>query len=507
MAKAKAKRSLLFEVVRYRQSTASEVLPRVSLTTNTWDDYGFKTTFNAVFHSAKGESTDLGWVKILQRGAVRTQLEPSFERLGDSYCSLGGDPDYYRRLAALDSPVAEAILGALRDVAVDEQIRASFENEAGFATSLLRFQEARDAIEEGAKLFRGKQRRQDDELAFTFRSRLKGFVAPHELALQFGRARALGRTTVLIGANGTGKTSVLGRLAYALVGLIDRDGGESLEPTPSLPGGVLALSWSAFDRFEIPRGQLPTRYYYCGLRVFEVPGQSGLASGDKPRLRGRGRYERLDLDHGINQAMEALLVLSKPERAKLRESFVALELGPDKVCRDVAGAEDGAALADALHRLSAGQKLVACTLIHLRARLEPGTMVLFDEPEAHLHPGLLSGLVRELNELLEARDSFAIVATHSPLVLQETPARQVVVLDAQNGYPRARGYPGETFGETISFLMDGVFRVGGEQRNWRTIFEAYRDADRLHELTEVLRPVLNLPLAGMLSDDVDEGDE
>jgi predicted ATPase len=503
VAKAKAKRALLFEVVKYRQAAASEVLPRVTLTTNTWDDYGYKTTFNAVFHNSEGESTDLGWIKILQRGADRTQLEPSFERLGDGYCSLGGDADYYRRLAALDSVIAEAILGALRDVAVDDQLRASFEHEPGFETSLLRFQEARDALDEGAKLFRGRQRRQDDELAFTFRTRLKGFVVPHELTLQFARARALGRTTVLIGANGTGKTGVLGRLAYALVGLIDRDGGESLEPTPSLPGGVLAVSWSAFDRFEIPRGELPTRYFYCGLRVFEVRVRAA-SSEDKPRLRGRGRYERLDLEHCINQALEALLLLSKRERVKLRETFVALELGPDKVCRDVAGAEDGAALADALHRLSAGQKLVACTLIHLRARLEPGTMVLFDEPEAHLHPSLLSGLVRELNELLEARDSFAIVATHSPLVLQETPARHVVVLDAENGVPQARGYAGETFGETISFLMDSVFRVGGEQRNWRAIIEVYRDSDRLEELKAVLRPALNLPLAGIL---FDEGDE
>ena len=49
------------------------------------------------------------------------------------------------------------------------------------------------------------------------------------------------------------------------------------------------------------------------------------------------------------------------------------------------------------------------------------TLVLLDEPEAHLHPPLLSAFTRALSDLLIYRNGVAIIATHSPVVLQEVP--------------------------------------------------------------------------------------
>jgi predicted ATPase len=473
----------------------------VTLITNNWDDYGFKTTFDAAFLGPNREVIELGLVKILQRGQQITRLDNQFGELSDDFCSLGGTADYYRALSLIDRSIAKTILKALRDVAANRLVYEEFRNEPGFELSLLRFQGARDALREGTKRFRRVKLAVQQEFAFTFRSHLMGFQAPHELSLRFSRTRPLARTAVLIGANGTGKTSVLGRLAYALIGLIDIQ-RETLEPPPPLAGGVLALSWSAFDRFEIPRGKLPTRYAYRGLRVFDAPDKDP-SSSDRIGMHGRGRYERLDLEHAIRQAARALLELPRRDRVGLRDAFLTLRLGDSELCTRVAAASDEETFADALHRFSAGQKLVVCTLIHLRALLAPGTMVLFDEPEAHLHPALLSGLVRELNGLLAKRDSFAIVATHSPLVLQEVPAQQVVILNAEKGIPRCRTYAGETFGETISFLMDEVFQVGGEQRNWRAIIDSYRQQGHLDDLKRSLREDLNLPLAGFFATDPD----
>jgi hypothetical protein len=498
---AKANQVLFFEVVKYPQASRAQALPRVTLTTNTWDDYGFRTTFDATFVGPGGEVIELGSVKILQRGEQVTKLENQFSELPNAYCSLGGAAEYYRALSAIDRSVAKAILNALRDVATNPLIYAEFRQDPGFELSLLRFQGARDALQEGAKRFRRVKLAVQEEFAFTFRTHLTGFQTAHELALQFSRTRPLARTAVLIGPNGTGKTSVLGRLAYALIGLVDRN-RESLDPAPPLAGGVLALSWSAFDRFEIPRGKLPTRYAYRGLRVFDAPDKE-LSPDERIGMHGRGRYERLDLESAIRDAAQALLEMPRRDRLGLRDAFLVLRLGDAELCSKVSGATDEETFADALHRFSAGQKLVVCTLIHLRAFLAPGTMVLFDEPEAHLHPALLSGLIRELNDLLAKRDSFAIVATHSPLVLQEIPAQQVVILDAANGIPRCRNYDGETFGETISFLMDRVFQLGGEQRNWRAIVDSYREAGTLGDLKRSLREDLNLPLAGLLAEDLE----
>jgi predicted ATPase len=498
---------MFFEVVRYKQASRSTTFPRVTLMADPWDDYGYKTTFSATFHERNDTPPRaLRGLKILQRGSEKTRLALSFERLPDDYCSLGASAEYYHSLQALPSATIDEILIALRDVTRDASVYETFKTEPGFEISLLRFQEARDALAEGIRLFQGISVVDELDFAFTFTTKAAGFLAAHEVSLEFGRNRPLGRTAVLIGPNGAGKTSLLGRLAYCLLGLVDSERSEVLSPMPRLPGGVLAISWSAFDRFEIPRGTLPTRYFYCGLRVFESP---DVLTGHEPRSlgQGRSRYERLDLHHAIRQAAEALAEFSTSDREWLLDALTRMRLGEAALCRTVAEATGVEVFASALGCFSAGQQLVIYTLVHLRARLSPGTMVLFDEPEAHLHPALLSMLIRELNSLLTERDSFAILATHSPLLLQEIPSRQVVILEVEGGRPRIRLYQGETFGETISLLLERVFKVGGEQRNWRTILDGYRDHNQLDDLRSVLKEALNLPLSGLFDDDSTEPSE
>ena len=60
-------------------------------------------------------------------------------------------------------------------------------------------------------------------------------------------------------------------------------------------------------------------------------------------------------------------------------------------------------------------------MTHLADRVAERTLVLIDEPETHLHPPLLSAFVRAMSDLLIDRNGVAIIATHSPVVLQETP--------------------------------------------------------------------------------------
>lgn len=72
-------------------------------------------------------------------------------------------------------------------------------------------------------------------------------------------------------------------------------------------------------------------------------------------------------------------------------------------------------------KLSSGHKIVLLTITRLVETVEERTLVLLDEPEAHLHPPLLSALVRALSDLLINRNGVGIIATHSPVVLQEVP--------------------------------------------------------------------------------------
>jgi hypothetical protein len=489
-----------FEVVRYRHESRSDVFPRVVLTPNTWDDYGWKTTFDAALFEERGlRPRVLGPLRILRRAVKETRLEAQFETLGAELCSLGSTPRYYRSLAEVGPATATTLLRALRDIAFDETIQRDFEGDRGVAKSLLRTQRAREAMAECRRLFRGEAPPRPDRIEFQFKTRIGDH--DREIHIDLSRVRPLGRLAAVIGPNGSGKTRVFGRLAHALLGYVDEEHGEELHGAPLLPGGVIAISWSAFDRFQVPivEDALSERYVYTGLRRFDPPVKARPEPGH-PVLGNR--YQRLDLTSAVERAWNARSKLDARGRRRVAGRLERMTAIEPRLARDLTHVEDVDAFSTSLARLSSGQQLLLFTVLQLEADLLPGTMVLFDEPESHLHPTLLSAFLREFHELLEHRDAFALVATHTPLVLQEIPQRQVSLLGAGANEP----YDGETFGETVSRLMDYAFGVGGEERNWRAIVREYEESGRIGDLRHVFHEDLNLPLRGLLGTNRGQGE-
>jgi ATPase subunit of ABC transporter with duplicated ATPase domains len=90
-------------------------------------------------------------------------------------------------------------------------------------------------------------------------------------------------------------------------------------------------------------------------------------------------------------------------------------------------------------------------------------LVLLDEPETHLHPPLLGSFIRALSRLLVARNGVAVIATHSPVVLQEVPQRCVWVLGRSGSGLGAERPPIETFAENVSVLTRKVFGLEVEE--------------------------------------------
>jgi predicted ATP-dependent endonuclease of OLD family len=85
------------------------------------------------------------------------------------------------------------------------------------------------------------------------------------------------------------------------------------------------------------------------------------------------------------------------------------------------------------------------------------TLVLLDEPEGHLHPPLLSAFIRALSDLLVRRNGVAVVATHSPVVLQEVPQSCAWKLRRSGRVSVAERPSIETFGENVGILTREVF--------------------------------------------------
>jgi len=83
--------------------------------------------------------------------------------------------------------------------------------------------------------------------------------------------------------------------------------------------------------------------------------------------------------------------------------------------------------------------------------------------------------MHSLRSVLDEFDSFAIVATHSPVVLQETPSRYVNVLSGTPNLPTVKALTRESFGEELSTLTEDVFGLPFEQSNFYAVLRSLSD--------------------------------
>ncbi len=108
-------------------------------------------------------------------------------------------------------------------------------------------------------------------------------------------------------------------------------------------------------------------------------------------------------------------------------------------------------------------------------------IVLLDEPESHLHPPLLSAFVRTLAGLLHDRNGVAIIATHSPVVLQEIPYSCVWKI-YRVGESVTTSRPGiETFAENVGVLTSEVFNLEVERSGFHDILVKSVETGRTYE--------------------------
>lgn len=461
---------------RFGTFTSPPNEPLIILRKDNWDDFGYKTLFYAeMMQPGHSEPTELGQVKILRAGQESGQTPfdaEYFDALDSRYCSLGQDIEYYERLASLNSHVRSTLLTSLRDAATDPEIASQFSTEDGWTTSLLRFGQAEHSLEAAAALFGGTTL-PAGMASFTHVSADLGT----SIDFVFDDSGLLpGRCQVLIGYNGVGKTRLLAEIA--------RDTSKvGLDPEPTSVrsnntfGAVLAVSYSAFDRFELPpvvarpsvrdsslSGDASTTthfgYTYCGLR----------------RLHdGQVSSQLKSIDELDKELVHAFRLACSKNSPALRQALGDIELDPS-FGRTGLKLSDWVQMGEVpMHQLemfSSGQKIVINIIAQLAAHLRNRSLVLIDEPETHLHPPLLAALLRGIQRLLDHFDSFAIIATHSPVVLQEVPSKDVQVIERFGDSVQAVRPQLETFGSGLGELTHEAFGLDNSVSDYRSVIRA-----------------------------------
>ncbi|MFS8065690.1 MAG: AAA family ATPase [Byssovorax sp.] len=460
---------LLFQVVKSRFEALNPTRPSVILERDAWNDFHYITQFRAYYAFTAQEFQYLGTVKILERDKLVPELGATFARLGDHHCSLGQSLEYYERLAQLGGDQAREILEHLRDVAFSPKIAAEFQDDPGFQKSLLRLSEAEQALREARSRFFEEGQKAPSEVPpdIMFSCQLPGFDAPHVVRFAFSKEEArLGRMMALVGKNGTGKTRILAALAKVLSGL---DSSEGTIERADQHRRVVVLSFSAFDRFTRPR-ETDGSYSYYGLR--RPAGSVVHPEPTAARSSHRRREDVVDLDYAffrLERSLKEIRRRGKDEEGRWRDMVKGTGLFDDlPYVRDPFN-EGIPPFLDDLRDAGSGHQMLIFVATAITESVEPGTVILFDEPELHVHPNLLSTLLRLLYDALEQNDAYAVVATHSPIVVQEIPRRYLRIVRLEGRRPLIDEYERESFGENLSEIVQYAFDVEEGDKSYVTI--------------------------------------
>lgn len=462
-------------------SNGNEVL----LVRDNWNDWFTWVTQFYVIVVQDDQRVDIGHVKIARAGmtaqsSVTSALLPSaFPRLDAPWFSIGQTENYYEQLNELGEHYRDWFLDAIRDIARTPAMLAEYTEEEVLRRSLLRDIDIGRVRNRFNRLATGDAALSTFSFHFTFPQDPRTADAPPQLSFQVKPAsNPPTNVHVVIGRNGVGKTRCFDYLSRAFLGLPARDGGPAGEIGPLNQlgqislfvgkghgfAGLVTVSFSPFDEYGplvSSNSRLDVRYAYIGLirESAEQISPAGIDDDDKlATLTIKGRPE---LAKDFLKSITACRGAAR--RRRWLRAVELLEADPLFL-----NAEARAVIDDTtegwedrtlrwFRRLSSGHSVVLMTITRLVELVEEKSLVLIDEPEGHLHPPLLSAFMRALSELLINRNGVAIVATHSPVVLQEVPRSCAWVLNRTGLAARADRPELETFGENVGILTREVF--------------------------------------------------
>lgn len=493
--------------MRFRCLKRGEMLPRNArdqfyLVPDSWDDwFQFETSFILYSYDNNCVKRCIGMVKIAKVGmrgesyakfeelklrgidvsnVRKTILPDQFDTLSDEYFSLGNEDSYYETLGS--TKAGRSVLRALNDVAYNKTRSRQYRDEDVMRVSLMRGITDKRIRDRFAKLARNKVALTDYEFEYTY-PHVRGHSS---VRLNFKVSTdpiPPSNIKVIIGRNGVGKTYLLRNIAYSLCRQGERC-HELEEPTsPSVPRdcgsikmikgdiyGVVYASFSPLETSEWEPINPQIRFVRIGIateRTVESDASSeDVASNGLPndvptspeeRRKGIAKKLALRFAEGLSEC------ISEPWRTRLLKCIEILkadpmfaQLSPEELF-SLPPSEMKHKARSFFLKLSSGHGALLLIVTQLVRKLDEKFLLLIDEPECHLHPPLLALFVNCLSWLLGERNAVAIIATHSPVILQNVVRDSVWIINRFERDVVIRNPEHETFGENIGLLMNDVF--------------------------------------------------
>ena len=430
------------------------------LISKNWDDFSFKTTFELIYRNAEGKEQNFGKVRIMQWGQESgyTPIVSSFFELDASYCSLGNGQDYYEEMMNLPDSIRNNMLRSLRDCTYNPGIYKQFFDQPAMRNSLLR------EVSESAvtTLFPSILQGHAILTSYNFRFLLNNnpetvidvdvkpySLPPTNIHVIIGR-NAVGKTRIISGimdciskAKTPSQISMPGQIEFINANSYDFDTAES-----ERFANLIVVVFSAFDNFQPRRNQedkdsIPC--YYIGLKKDDNISFKSQTDLSNEFIKSFNHCVHSNRRQRWSEIIQILC--SDP----IFKEYKLYELDFDNI-------QDNEVLT-IYNSLSSGHRVILLTVTRLVELMNEKTLVLIDEPENHLHPPLLSSFMKALSVLAIQRNAVVIIATHSPVVLQEVPRTCTTKINrVGSSYNLSRPHF-ETFGENIDVLTRDIFRL------------------------------------------------
>lgn len=451
-----------------------------------WNDYGYVSSFWLFYYDENEEVTDIGSLKLIietDDGEIAKQIGDHIPRrffvLPSNYCALGQNSAFYTSLKNIfGSNKAQSILFALRDAAIFEDIQEKFEKTEAFNDSLIRGSDAERNLREA------KYKMYDYDLSnlYRFKYSFKPLYSEDGIDIDFnfdGDLDIPSRIYAIIGKNGVGKTQLLKSLPLNISREIDK----LFLPRTPLFSRVIAVSYSAFDEFEMPLSKATFNYVYCGLKKVD----GGLLTEKEQNARFVGSARRISNQERLNQWK---VVLDSFLDSEIMEKLFAPEIYKNGDYEDIKVVVDSIinSYFKTKKMLSSGQGIMFFIITEIVAHIRFDSLLLFDEPETHLHPNAITQLMNTIYELVNQFESYCILTTHSPLIIREILSRNVYVMEKHENVPSVRRIGVESFGENLTVLTEEVFGNKDVPKQYKTIIEGLiAEGKTFEEIIELIQ--------------------
>ncbi|MFS0873949.1 AAA family ATPase [Paenibacillus xylanilyticus] len=494
---------MIFKLMPVNADLSKEDNETVYLVMDNWNDwFEYRVLHQMYYKDNQGEVNYIGPLKFGQIGMKanqdRVDLPDYFEKLSEDFFSLGNETSYYDNLNRLGDSFRDELLNSLNDIALDLKKYSEVRKERVTTQAVLRDINPIKVKGKFHSLAQGDSTLSHYSFNYVVAKPARGSTESYQISFEVNpNSKPPSNIHAIIGRNGVGKTHLLNGMIQSLLNKKMENDDQSgfvfyqdrFGERKKIFDNVIYVSFSPFDESEFLQNKQGSKvlpgYTYIGLKrkvetskspkkqlIIESKSTEQLREefinsmwllrdvgnrlpSKKERFKQAVKMLNSDpifMESGIAELLEyseeesKLMKKAHDEKKRIATSDMQklkkdFEQMAEPICK----------------KFSSGHSIVLLTISKLVEKLEERTLILLDEPETHLHPPLLSTLTRILSYLLLKRNGVGIVATHSPVVLQEVP-RDCAWIYNRIGRELSFNRPEiETFGENINTLTKEVF--------------------------------------------------